>query len=120
MALLPPTSFIAAVASSKEQFDKISEIVERYFGQEKADSFSQACKEHDFTTANRILEDTIKELTGHSPVSIALRAFADKFPQLSPELGNKVSSALSEPDKVKAIESFRLKILSIIGVTDNE
>lgn len=113
MALLPTTNFPSAVASSKEQFDNISIIVKKYLGQEEADSFSQACKAYDFKTANRILEDTIKELTGHSPVSIALGAFADKFPQLSPELGNKVSAALSEPDKVKAIESFRSKILSI-------
>ncbi|MBP7187890.1 MAG: hypothetical protein KBA55_14275 [Ruminococcus sp.] len=114
MELLQPTSFASAVASSKEQLKRISNIVSKYCGQAKAESFLQACDTLDFTTANTILDDTIRELTGYDSVSIALSAFADKFPQLSPELSNKVSGALSESDKVKAIDSYRSRIINII------
>ncbi|MCI9435888.1 MAG: hypothetical protein HFH85_01740 [Lachnospiraceae bacterium] len=114
MELLQPTSFASAVASSREQLKNISIIVSKYCGQAKADSFLAACDNLDFTTANIILDNTMKELTGYDPVSIALNAFADKFPQLSPELRNKVSSALSEPEKVKAIDSHRERIINIM------
>lgn len=114
MELLQPTSFASAVASSKEQLKAISNIVSKYCGQAQADGFLKACDALDFTTANTILDDTVKELTGHDSVSIALSAFADKFPQLSPDLGNKVSGALSEADKVKAIDSYRSRIINII------
>ena len=114
MELLQPTRFASAVANSKEQLINISKIVSKHCGQAKADRFLEACDTLDFTTANAILDDTIKELTGYDSVSIALSAFADKFPQLSPELGNKVSCALSESDKVKAIDSYRSKIVNII------
>lgn len=114
MELLQPTSFASAVASSKKQLERISNIVSKYCGQAKAESFLQACDSLDFATANTILDDTIRELTGYDSVSIALSAFTEKFPQLSPELGNKVSDALSEADKVKAIERFRMQIINII------
>lgn len=114
MELLESTSFASAVASSKEQLIKISNIVSRYCGQTKADNFITACDTLDFTTANTILDETVKEISGYDSVSIALSVFADKFPQLSPDLSNKVSSALSESDKVRAIDSYRLKIVNII------
>lgn len=114
MELLQPTSFASAVASSKEQLKRISYIVSKYCGQVKADNFLKACDALDFATANTILDDTVKELTGYDSVSIALSAFADKFPQLSPDLGNKVSGALSEADKVKAINLYRSRIINII------
>lgn len=121
MELLQPTSFASAVASSKKQLERISNIVSKYCGQAKAESFLQACDTLDFATANTILNDTIRELTGYDSVSIALSAFADKFPQLSPELGNKVSSAWSEAEKVKVIDSYRSRIINIIdGVADHE
>lgn len=122
MELLQSTSFASAVASSKEQLKRISVIISKYCGQTKADSFLDACNNHDFSTANAILDDTIKELTGYDSVAIAFSAFVDKFPQLSPELGNKVSAALSESDKVKVIEGYRSKILNIdgMGCADNE
>ena len=114
MELLQPTSFPSAVASSKEQLIKISKIVSKHCGQAKAESFLKACAAFDFTTANTILDDIVRELTGYDSVSIALSAFVDKFPQLSPDLGNKVSGALSEADKVKAIDSYRSRIINII------
>ncbi len=114
MELLQPTSFASAVASSKKQLERISNIVSKYCGQAKAESFLQACDTLDFAAANTILDDTIRELTGYDSVSIALSAFTEKFPQLSPELGNKVSGALSESDKVKAIDSYRSRIINII------
>lgn len=114
MALLEPTSFMAVVASSKEQLNRISVIISKNLGQTKADDFLIACDNYDFSTANSILNETVKELTGYDSVSIALSAFTEKFPQLSPELGNKVSGALSESDKVKAIDSYRSKIINII------
>lgn len=110
MELLQSTNFVSAVAGSKEQLRRISNIVSKYCGQKKAESFLQACDVFDFTTANTILDNTIIELTGYDSVYIALNAFADKFSQLSPELGNKVSAALSESDKVKAINNYRLEI----------
>jgi DNA-directed RNA polymerase subunit F len=120
MELLQPTNFASAVASSKEQFKKISEIISKYCGQAEADRFLDACNRYDFLTANAILDDTVKELTGYDSVSIAFSAFVDKFPQLSPELDDKVSEALSESDKLKAIESYRSKILNLMGCSDNE
>ena len=119
MELLQPTSFASAVASSKEQLKRISNIVSKYCGQTKAESFLQACNTLDFATANTILDDTIRELTGYDSVSIALSAFTEKFPQLSPKLGNKVSIALFESDKVKAIDSFRMEIINIMGRAEN-
>ena len=114
MELLHPTSFASAVASSKESLEKVAKIIRKYCGQAKADSFLEACDKLDFSVANAILDETVKELTGYGSVSIALSAFADRFPQLSPEIGNSVSSALSEADKVKAIEVFRAQIINII------
>lgn len=114
MELLQSTTFASAVASSKEQLKKISNIVSKYCGQVKANTFLKACDTLDFKTANAILDDTVKELTGYDSVSIAFSIFADKFPELNPDLGNKVSGALSEPDKVKAIESYRARIINII------
>jgi len=114
MELIHPASFASTVASSKESLKKISIIISRYCGQAKADSFLDACNSLDFSTANSILDETVRELTGYESVSVALSAFTEKFPQLSPELGNKVSSALSEAEKIKAIESYREKIINII------
>ena len=105
MELLQSTTFASAVASSKDQLKKISNIVSKYCGQAKANTFFKACD---------TLDDTVKELTGYDSVSIAFSVFADKFPQLNPDLGNRVSSALSESDKVKAIESYRERIINII------
>lgn len=115
MELLQPTSFASAVASSEEQLKKISNIVSKYCGQAKAERFLQACNTLDFTTANTILDDTVRELTGYDSVSIALIAFVDKFPQLSPELSDKVSTALFESDKIKAIDEYRSRIINIIN-----
>lgn len=114
MELLQSTTFASAVASSKDQLKKISNIVSKYCGQAKANTFFKACDTLDFKTANTILDDTVKELTGYDSVSIAFSVFSDKFPQLNPDLGNRVSSALSESDKVKAIESYRERIINII------
>ncbi len=114
MNLLQPTSFASVVASSKEQLKNISAIILKHCGQEKANAFLVACKNIDFKTANAILDETITELTGSDSVSIGLGSFADKFPQLSPDLGSKVSSALSETDKVKAINSYESMIINII------
>ena len=114
MELLQPTSFASAVASSKEQLKAISNIVSKYCGKAKADSFLKACDSLDFKAANDILDDAVNELTGYDSVYRALSVFADKFPQLSPELGDRVASALSEADKVKAIEGFRTQIINII------
>ncbi len=114
MELLPPTSFPSSVASSKEQLNKIASIVAKYCGQAKADEFINACYALDFEVANTILDDTVNVLTGFDSVSIALNAFVEKFPQLSPDLSNKVSVAMSEVDKVKVIDSYRLEIMSII------
>lgn len=115
MELLPPTSFASSVASSKDSINRISLIVAKYLGQAKADGFLSACSALDFSTANAVLDETVKELTGYDSVFWALGAFADKFPQLSPELGGRVSAALSESDKVKAIESYRTQILGILS-----
>lgn len=114
MELLHPTRFSFVVASSKEQLKKISFIVSKYCGKAQAENFLNACDTFDFTTANNILDDTVKELTGQDSVSLALNAFVDKFPQLSPDLDNKVSDATSEVDKIKAINSYRSKIINII------
>lgn len=114
MELLHPTSFASAVASSKESLRKVANIITKYCGHERAESFLKACEGLDFSAANTILDETVKELTGYDSVSIALSAFTDKFPQLSPALGDSVSSALSEADKIKAIEGFRVQILNII------
>ena len=113
MELLQPTNFPSIVASSKEQLKKISIIISKYCGQAKSERFIQAYETYDYTTANNILDETLKELTGKDNVFDALRLFADKFPQI-PELSDKVSDALSETDKVKAIESYRSEILKII------
>lgn len=114
MELIQPTSFVSAVVSSKEQLKKISAIISKYCGQSKATSFLDACNGYDFLTANSILDDTVKELTGYDSVSIALSVFAEKFPQLSPDFSNKMSNALSEPDKVKVIDGYRSQIIDII------
>ena len=114
MELLHPSSFASAVASSKKQLEKISDIILKYCGQSKADRFLNACDSLDFSSANAILDETVERLTGYDSVSIALSVFAEKFPQLSPVLGNRVSNALSEIDKVKVIEEYREQILDII------
>lgn len=112
--ILQSTNFASAVASSKNQFTKISNIVSKYCGQKKAEQFLKACDNLDFKVANMILDDAVKELTGYDSVVIALSVFADKFPQLGPALSNEISSALSESDKVKVIDGYRLKIINII------
>ncbi|MBR3300883.1 MAG: hypothetical protein IKI68_05290 [Clostridia bacterium] len=114
MELLHPASFASAVASSQDRLRNVSAIIEKYLGQDRAAGFLEACRELDFAAANNILDDLVEELTGYDSVYIALSAFADKFPQLFPELGNKVSEAFSEADKVKAIESYREQILTIM------
>lgn len=114
MELLYPPSFASAVASSKESLKKISLIISKYCGQTQADNFLKACDNLDFSTANDILDETVKELTGFDSVSTALSIFADKFPHLSPQLNNKISSALSEQEKVKAIDKYAEQIIGII------
>lgn len=99
----------------QDSLGRISLIVGKHLGQEKADLFLAACEELDDVTANSILDDTVKELTGFDTVSIALSLFAEKFPQLSPEIRDKVRNASSEKNKVLAIESFRDKIMEILG-----
>lgn len=113
MALLPSTSFAAAVASSKEQFKIISNIVSKYCGKVKSVSFMNACNDLDFDTANNILDDTVTKLTGENNVYMALSLYAEKFPRL-PSLADKLSNALSLQDKVKVIDSYRDDIIGII------
>lgn len=113
MELIRPTSFISAVASSKDSLKKISDIIAKYCDNNAKD-FRKAYENLDFITVNRILDDTIKELTGQDSVYLALSVFVNKFPQLSPELKNQVSAALSESDKVKAIDAYREQIIKII------
>lgn len=113
--LLQPASFASAVICAEEQLKNISKIVLKYCGQAKADGFLKACGSVDYNTANAILDDMVEVLTGYDSVPMALSMFAEKFPGLSPELGNKVSKALSEFEKVKAIESYRTEILEIIN-----
>ena len=120
MELIQPTSFASSVASSKKQLKNISDIVSKYLGKTKAENFLKACDELDFITANTILDDTVRKLTGYDSVHMALSIFANKFPQLSPELGNKVSEALSESSKINVIDSYYSKINKIIdGGADN-
>ena len=119
MELLRPITFAATVRSSRESLDRISLIVGKYLGQEKADMFLAACDALDDVTANNILDDTVKTLTGYDTVSIALNLFAEKFPQLSPEIQNKVRNATSEKNKVLAIESFRDEIMEILSSTSS-
>lgn len=114
MELIPSTTFASAVASSKESIKNISIIVSKYCGQEKANDFLNSCDNLDFSTANNILDDTVKKITGDDSVSRALSLFVDKFPKLASELGEKLSLACSESDKVKAIESYREQIINII------
>lgn len=113
--LLEPASFASSVISSEEQLKNISRIVLKYCGQAKADSFLIACESNDYNTANAILDDLVKVLTGYDSVPMALSLFVERFPQLSPELGDKVWKALSEFEKVKVIESYRTEILEIIN-----
>lgn len=106
MELLPPAIFASSVASSKESLKRISNIISRYRGNDAAQKFQNACDTLDFDTANRILDETVKELTGIDSVSLALSDFADKFPNLNPKLSDDVYSASSEAEKVKAIDRY--------------
>ena len=45
----------------KKQLENISSIVFKYLGKTKAENFLKACNELDFTTANTILDDTVRE-----------------------------------------------------------
>ena len=113
---LLPTSFASAVASSKDSIKNISKIISKYCGQEKAEFFLDSCNNLDFSTANNILEDTVKKITGYDScsISMALSLFAEKFPNISKELEEKMSSASFESDKIKVIESYRKQIINII------
>ena len=115
MELLPPASFASAVTSSKESLTKISDIIAKVRGNDVAQSFLSCCDSLDFATANQILDDLVKELTGIGSVSLALSAFAEKFPELNPKLSEGVSSAISESDKVKAIDRYYSDISKIIN-----
>ena len=115
MELLRPTSFVAAIISSENTLNRISNIIAKYCGAESAQRFLSACHEIDYKTANQILDATVKELTGYVSASLALSSFAEKFPQLAPGLQNQVYAALSESDKVKVINSYSDQILNIIG-----
>ena len=106
MELLPPAIFASSVASSKESLKKISGIILKYCGNDVAQKFQNACDSLDFDTANRILDETVEELTGIGSVSLALSSFVDKFPNLNPKLSDEVSSASSEAEKVKAIDRY--------------
>ncbi|MDD6587928.1 MAG: hypothetical protein PUF29_04810 [Anaerobutyricum hallii] len=119
MDLIQATSFAFDVTRSKKQFKNISNIISKYCGQDESKSFLNACATLDYKTADTILGNTVKELTGYDNASFALRAFADKFPQI-PDLGNQVSEALSVEDKVKVINSFRTDINSFMGCANNE
>lgn len=119
MELLHPTSFASAIVSSKNSLKSISYIIAKYCGNNEAENFLDACDRLNFTMANQILDNTIKELTGYDSVFLALSSYADKFPQLAPELGNQVSEALFEADKIKAINGYREQIVSIINKNIN-
>lgn len=114
MELLPSGKFASIVMSSKKSLTNLSILIDKYCGSENAIKFANACDQLDFETANRILDDTVRELSGYSSVSIALSSFADKFPQLSPALADDVSAALSESDKVKAINNYAQRISDIM------
>lgn len=114
MELLRATIFISIVESCNKSLKKVSEIIAKYCGRDSAKEFLDACDKLDFTNANRILDDTVKELTGYGSVSIALSVFADKFSQDIPKLSNEVSAAWSEADKVKVIDRYRERIWELI------
>ncbi len=120
MPLLHPMSFASAVASSKNSLDKIASIISDFLSESKKETFLFACKNLDFRTANQILDDLVQTLTELSPVSVALNEFADKFPQLPTEFGERVHSALSEEDKVKAIDRSYKRIVNIIEDSFND
>lgn len=114
MELLLPTSFASVVACSKEQLKNISVIVSRYCGEDISNDFLEACSNVDFVKVNSILDQTIKELTGDSSVSMALRNYIEKFPQLSPQIDDDFSNALSEAEKVLAINKYSDDIINIL------
>lgn len=114
MELLHPASFASSVASAKDSLKRISVIISRYCGEETANEFLIACDNLDSATSNKILDKTVEILTGYSSVPIALSAFADKFPQLNPQLSDDISSVISEMEKVKAIDSYWKEITEIM------
>lgn len=114
MELLRATLFISIVEYCRDSLERISYIIKKYCGEDSDKRFLHACDTLNFTNANRILDDTVKELTGYSSVSIAISAFADKFSQDIPELSNEISAAWSEVDKVKVINRYRKQISKLI------
>ena len=114
MGLLHPASFASSVASAGDNLEKIAGLVGKYCGEASARKFQSAYRQLDYNTANRLLEQTVFELSGFDSVPEALNMFSEKFPEL-PELGRDLSQALTEPEKAKAIARHADRIWSIMG-----
>lgn len=115
MNLLYSASFASIVACSKDLLQRLSEFIAAYCGSAAAQQFLAACEAQDFNTANQLLNRTVTELTGCTSVLRALDSFAEKFPQLNPELSNQVNSELSESGKVQALDRQYDKIKQLLN-----
>ncbi|MBR1443781.1 MAG: hypothetical protein IJ583_09655 [Firmicutes bacterium] len=115
MDLLPPTSFAAAVASSKNTtLKRISKIISKFCGENDEEKFMASCRQFDYETTNNILDKLVKVLTGNDEsVSSALESFADRFLEIQ-GLNKEVFSAFTDKEKILAIEKYREQILEVI------
>ncbi|MDE7243843.1 MAG: hypothetical protein K2O18_07695, partial [Oscillospiraceae bacterium] len=112
MELLHPASFASSVASAGDNLEKIARLVGKY-NKDGKEEFLNACRQLDYKTANRLLDQTVAKLSGFDSVPVALTMFSEKFPQL-PELSKEISKALTEREKAEVLSRHADKICSIM------
>lgn len=93
MELLHPTRFASTVLCAKDELERIAKLAGQYGGAGAEKDFLRACADLDVGRANKILDRTVRGMTGQDSVSEALYQFVEKF---SPALCGEVSNEAFE------------------------
>ena len=90
MELLNPMRFTSTVLCAHDELKQIAKLAGKYGGADAEKDFLRACKDPDVESANKILDRTVRAMTGQDSVSEAMYQLVKKFyPALCGEVSNE-------------------------------
>jgi UDP-galactopyranose mutase len=113
MELVDAITFGTVTMAAPNELEQIAQLVGKYCGTAKAESFRRACYASDSRTVNELLDQTVLKMTGED-VQEAMYQFVEKFPDDKQYLHEELSKETFEFQKVKVFERYYKKLMSIM------
>lgn len=113
MELVDAITFETVTMAAPNELEQIAQLVGKYCGNAKAESFRKACDAADSSTVNKLLDQTVLEMTGED-VQEAMYQFVEKFPDDKQYLHEELRNATFEFQKVRVFERYYEKLMSIV------